>query len=288
VTDDDPCAFCALLASRGLVYKAETVGFEAHNDCACYGMAAFSRDIELPKVAQEAAEVYRNRGKGPALKAFRKAWESRAKQRLTHHRPSPGGGESTTQPTAPGGLPPCPSRPPSSRRPRPRRPRPAPAEPTESTEQNQNDLPQWARDAITKANKEAANYRTQVAELKPLAEQFKALEDASKSEAQRLAETAEAAKRDAETARAEAIRYKAAATHGISADHFDLLGSGSEEEITARAEKIASLVAAQAAATQTVTPPATRPVEQLRPGATPAGSESEDDVILAKLFGPPQ
>jgi hypothetical protein len=78
VTDDDPCAFCALLASRGLVYKAETVGFEAHNDCACYGMAAFSRDIELPKVAQEAAKVYRNRGKGPALKAFRKAWESRA------------------------------------------------------------------------------------------------------------------------------------------------------------------------------------------------------------------
>jgi hypothetical protein len=164
----------------------------------------------------------------------------------------------------------------------------APAEPTESTEQNQNDLPQWARDAITKANKEAANYRTQVAELKPKAEQFKALEEASKSEAQRLAEAAEAAKRDAETARAEAIRYKAAATHGISADHFDLLGSGSEEEITARAEKIASLVAAQAAATQTVTPPATRPVEQLRPGATPAGSESEDDVILAKLFGPPQ
>jgi hypothetical protein len=77
VTDDDPCAFCALLASRGLVYKAETVGFEAHNDCACYGMAAFSRDIELSKVAQEAAKVYRNRGKGPALKAFRKAWESR-------------------------------------------------------------------------------------------------------------------------------------------------------------------------------------------------------------------
>lgn len=79
VTDDDPCAFCALLASRGVVYKAETVGFEAHNDCACYGMAAFTGDIELPRASQEAAEVYRNRGKGPALKAFRKAWNDRNK-----------------------------------------------------------------------------------------------------------------------------------------------------------------------------------------------------------------
>lgn len=79
VTDDAPCAFCALLASRGVAYKAETVGFEAHNDCACYGMAAFSRDIELPKAAQRAAEVYRNRGSGPALKAFRKAWNDRDK-----------------------------------------------------------------------------------------------------------------------------------------------------------------------------------------------------------------
>lgn len=165
---------------------------------------------------------------------------------------------------------------------------PAAQAPEPTVEQNQNDLPQWARDAITKANKEAANYRTQVNELKPKAEQFTALEEASKTEAQRLAEAAEAAKRDAESARAEAIRYKAAATHGISADHFDLLGSGTEEEITARAEKLSSLLAAQVAATQAAPPPASRPVEQMRPGATPAGTESEDDVILAKLFGPPQ
>jgi hypothetical protein len=165
---------------------------------------------------------------------------------------------------------------------------PEAVEPPPTETQDPNTLPQWARDAITKANREAANYRTQVGELRPKAEQFAVLEEASKSEAQRLAEAAETATRDAENARAEAIRYKAAATHGIGADHFDLLGSGTEEEIQARAEKIASLVAAQAATTQTASAPATRPVEQLRPGATPAGTESEDDVILAKLFGPPQ
>jgi hypothetical protein len=79
VTDDNPCSFCALLASRGIVYKAETVGFKAHNHCACYGMAAFSRDVELPSIAQEAADVYKNRGEGDALNAFRRAWESRHK-----------------------------------------------------------------------------------------------------------------------------------------------------------------------------------------------------------------
>lgn len=33
VTGDNPCAFCAMLASRGPVYKEDTVGFEAHDHC---------------------------------------------------------------------------------------------------------------------------------------------------------------------------------------------------------------------------------------------------------------
>lgn len=95
VTDDDPCAFCALLASRpvlkgkGSLYtskdsfaasnaKFEGSGeFKVHNGCGCSLAPLFSADQELPKANQEAAEVYQNRGDGPALKAFRKAWESR-------------------------------------------------------------------------------------------------------------------------------------------------------------------------------------------------------------------
>lgn len=154
-------------------------------------------------------------------------------------------------------------------------------------QQNTDDLPQWARDAITKANKEAANYRTQLADLKPKADQFAALEEASKSELQRVQEAQAAAERRAEQAAAEATRYKVAATHGISADHFDLLGTGTEEEISARAEKIAALLAAQQAMSAAATKPQTRPLEQMRPGATPGEAETEDDVIFAKLFGKP-
>lgn len=36
ITDGDPCAFCALLASRGAVYRSQSSGgFQAHRSCAC-------------------------------------------------------------------------------------------------------------------------------------------------------------------------------------------------------------------------------------------------------------
>lgn len=138
---------------------------------------------------------------------------------------------------------------------------------------------------------EARKWEQRAKEYKPKADQFAALEDASKSETQRLQETAAQAQRDAETARNEAIRYKAAATHGIPAEHFDLLGDGTEEQVTAKAQKVAALLAAQAAVTTPPVVPVTPgrlAVEQMRPGATPAGTESEDDVIYAALFGPPK
>lgn len=76
VTDGHPCAFCALLASRGIAYKTQKrASFQAHNDCGCTGAPAFSADQELPEISQTAMDVYRNRGKGPALAAFRKAWD---------------------------------------------------------------------------------------------------------------------------------------------------------------------------------------------------------------------
>jgi hypothetical protein len=162
-------------------------------------------------------------------------------------------------------------------------PEAAPVQP----EQRVDDLPQWARDAITKANREAASYRTQVAELKPKADQFSQLEEASKSEMQRIQEAQAAAETRAAEAAAEAVRYKAAATHGIPADYFDLLGSGAEEEVSARAEKISALLAAKAAQQTPAKPPA-RPVEQMRPGAMPSESTSEEDVVWSALFGTAQ
>lgn len=36
------CAFCSMLISRGPVYKADTVRFEAHDNCSCSGRPVYS------------------------------------------------------------------------------------------------------------------------------------------------------------------------------------------------------------------------------------------------------
>jgi hypothetical protein len=63
LTDAKPCPFCALLASRGIVYKqrgirpASTAPASSHNDCGCSAEPAFTRDHQLPAVSTEAARV---------------------------------------------------------------------------------------------------------------------------------------------------------------------------------------------------------------------------------------
>lgn len=52
-TSGDPCAFCAMLASRGFVYRSEaTAGFKAHRNCHCYAIVRWSTDSELPALNQ--------------------------------------------------------------------------------------------------------------------------------------------------------------------------------------------------------------------------------------------
>lgn len=82
MTDSDPCAFCAMLASRGIVYRtAESAGqdVEWHNDCGCIVVPAFTRDAVLPESSLEAQKVWSNLTT-PSLKEFRKAWASRNAQ----------------------------------------------------------------------------------------------------------------------------------------------------------------------------------------------------------------
>lgn len=79
VTDGAPCAFCAMLASRGVAYRSEkTSSFEAHNDCGCSSAPAFSRSQQLPGITDEAEAVYLESTRGLSnkerLPAFRKAW----------------------------------------------------------------------------------------------------------------------------------------------------------------------------------------------------------------------
>lgn len=133
-------------------------------------------------------------------------------------------------------------------------------------------------------------------DLRAQADELAKLKAAQQTEQERAAEAARKAQEDAANARAEALRYKAAATHGISQDYFDLLGSGDEEAINARAERIGALVKTaseieqlraevEALRTGKPAPLNGRPVEALKPGATPANNQTEDDVLYNQLFG---
>jgi len=116
-----------------------------------------------------------------------------------------------------------------------------------------------------------------------------ALEESLKTDAQRLQDAAAAAQRDAETAKTQALRLQVALDHGISKEDLVMLKGSTEEELAQAAQWIAAKNAA--AATPPVVPavppvPGQRPVEQLRPGATPTAAQTEDAANYERLFGP--
>lgn len=121
------------------------------------------------------------------------------------------------------------------------------------------------------------------------AKRLQDIEDAQKSTEQKAAEQAAKVQRDLQEAKAETARYKAAAKHRVSEDNFDLLGLGTEEEITARAERVGKLEAvlaerdqlkAELEALKGVASTA-RPVDQLKPGAP---ASAVDDSYPASWF----
>lgn len=118
-------------------------------------------------------------------------------------------------------------------------------------------------------------------------DEYTRLEEASKSDVQRAQDAATAAQRQAETATSQALRLQVAIEHGISKDDLVMLHGSTAEELAQAAQWIAAKNAAAVAAPPAVPPvPGQRPVEQLRPGATPTGTQSEDQANYERLFGP--
>jgi hypothetical protein len=90
-TSADPCYFCAMLASRGPVYKEDSFdesdarftgpgNVKCHDHCACGFEPVFDRSTKLPDVTQRSAKVWMESTKGKsgaaAILAFRQAWEA--------------------------------------------------------------------------------------------------------------------------------------------------------------------------------------------------------------------
>ena len=93
VTRAHPCYFCALLASRGAVYKGDSFEdsnglfdgpgeVKVHDSCQCAVKPVYRRDDELLDRSSEFLEIYKASTAGKsgrdAIRAFRAAYEGRA------------------------------------------------------------------------------------------------------------------------------------------------------------------------------------------------------------------
>ena len=124
-------------------------------------------------------------------------------------------------------------------------------------------------------------------------ERLRKFEEAEKTEAQKAADAVAAAQKAAVDALAEAVRYKAAAAHGIGPDDIDLIGSGSEDEVMARAERLGRLIADSRELAASKTSETGKPTgasqtpaqKEWHPGATPVdvsvGPSAKDRGLAA-------
>ena len=136
--------------------------------------------------------------------------------------------------------------------------------------------------AMARKNEDAAKAN------KKAADELAQIKASQMSEAEKAAAERKALEVRAQELETQNVRYKAAALHGISEENFDLLGTGTEEEVLARAERLgemedavlelAQLKAAQAAASTAANTPG--PVPALRPGT----SSTEDTEYPAGWF----
>lgn len=133
--------------------------------------------------------------------------------------------------------------------------------------------------------------REGLAGLKAKAAEHDKMMEAQKSAEQRAAEALAKAQADVAEAKADALRARLALTHGVSDEHLDLLGTGDEETLTARATRIGDLLKAASERDQLKAEleavkagkpaPSVVPVANLKPGASPANEVSEDDAFPA-------
>jgi len=149
---------------------------------------------------------------------------------------------------------------------------PAEPDPKEPGKGDLGDDPEKLRAALEAARKDAAKYRTKAKELEPLAAKAKELEDAGKSETEKLTGKLTEAEQRAATAERRALVLEVAAEKGLTAKQAKRLTGNTREEIEADADELLEEFPTQA--TDPDPKVRQRPRERLRGGLDP-----EDDPV---------
>lgn len=146
-----------------------------------------------------------------------------------------------------------------------------------------------AQPAETDWKAEARKWEKLAKENKGAADKLTQLEEAQKSEAQKLADRASKAEQSAATAQAEALRWRIAARNGISDEDAEIFLTGTTEDaLTRQAERLVALRGTAQQPAAAVGPQGQRtPVEALRPGALPNPPEPTlaDQIAAAEKAG---
>ncbi len=158
-----------------------------------------------------------------------------------------------------------------------------PVEPPEG--QNPAELPKWARDALSKANKEAASYRKKAQEAEPILKKYKESEDAKKSETERLTATLTAAEERAKTAELKHLKLEIGLAKGLTAAQCKRLTGETQEELEADADDLIEAFGGSKSKDDKGKNLSGRPREKLRGGGDPEDEPEETDPrkLAAKI-----
>jgi hypothetical protein len=95
ISDGDPCSWCAMLVSRGAVYKSGATagdvrygGTRYHDHDGCQAVPVFSYDSPYEQAAEELYEQWRRITEGTSGAEARRVWRRYWDSRNTEEAPS--------------------------------------------------------------------------------------------------------------------------------------------------------------------------------------------------------
>ncbi|MFC9769465.1 hypothetical protein [Rhodococcus jostii] len=144
---------------------------------------------------------------------------------------------------------------------------------------DQDTLPDWVREKLTKANREAAKYRTEAKANADAAKRLAEIEEANKSEADKAAERLAAAEQRARELEAKAVRAEIAGDVGIPAEILSGPADQSTESLQGFAEKVIAW------RDQSAPPPPATGVHVPTEGKTAPSVSIDDQIAEAERSG---
>lgn len=137
---------------------------------------------------------------------------------------------------------------------------------------------------VTDWKAEARKWEARSKENSAAAARLAELEEAQKTEHQKLTERAEKAERELAEARQESLRSRILADHGIPTDLAHLVAGATEDDLQKAAQSVQKLLKSQASAGAAAVS-YTVPEDQIMPSALPLNSSALEDSIRAALQG---